>query len=425
MQGRSFKEEEITLNCSDGIQLAAKRWSSLPPISPSSVGNTNVDVNDNGNDNGNDNNTEKRRKIFCIHGWLDNGASFHIVGPQIVKQLGDYYSDAGSTTNHVDIVAIDLPGHGFSSHKSPDGPPQLLSEYALYTAEALHSLNWINGDGAIKRNCDRDRDRDRDNVDSNEETNNEGEGVTLIGHSMGAGVALLFAAAYPEHVDNLILLEGYGPLASRGEDAAQQVRNAIQRRIMSNRKLYPELSEGGSDRSSSDDMKSDNKIKAEQGVMGKKRYANLEGAISARVKTASLSPGEQWISREAATALVGRAVIRAGEVMNPTGAGGEEIHPSSYFGPVYFRHDSRLMWPSLQYFTEEQVKALMNDTQCPSCLIVAEDGWPSTQKNEEMVKDILQPTVFQRLPGSHHFHADPDDALEVCKMIVTFLLRNG
>ena len=154
---------------------------------------------------------------------------------------------------------------------------------------------------------------------------------------------------------------------------------------------------------------------------GKKKYVSLEAAISARMKTATLSPGEQRLSKEAATALVGRATIRADDSFNPSQAGGKEIHPLSYGGPIYFRHDSRLMWPSLQYFTEEQVKALLSDTQCPSCLLLAEEGWPITSENEKMMKDILQPTVFQRLPGSHHFHANPDDAHAVCKAIVHFL----
>jgi len=348
MQSHLFKEEDIILNCSDGVQLAAKRWSSFT----SSDKNTTSTAS---------NVVTKKRKILCLHGWLDNGASFHIVGPEIIKQLG---GSSDGDMNDIDIVAIDLPGHGFSSHKSPDGPPQLLSEYVLYTAEALHSLNWIDVDNGRNNNIN-------SNTQGNTDGSGEriGEGITLIGHSMGAGLVVLFAAAYPEYVNSIILLEGLGPVARKSVDAAQHARNAIQRRITSNRKLYPELSEGGDG-----EINNNDRINRSQGHRGKKKYVNLESAISARMKTAALSPGEQRISKEAATALVGRAAIQADQPFNPSKAGGKEIHPSTYDGPIYFRHDSRLMWPSLQYLTEEQVQALLNDAQCPSCLIVAEDG---------------------------------------------------
>ena len=42
--------------------------------------------------------------ILALHGWLDNAASFVRLAPLL--------ADA-------DVVAIDLPGHGYSDHSPP------------------------------------------------------------------------------------------------------------------------------------------------------------------------------------------------------------------------------------------------------------------------------------------------------------------
>jgi pimeloyl-ACP methyl ester carboxylesterase len=37
--------------------------------------------------------------------------------------------------------------------------------------------------------------------------------VNLIGHSMGGGMSMLFAAVYPEHVSHLIMLDAIKPIS--------------------------------------------------------------------------------------------------------------------------------------------------------------------------------------------------------------------
>ena len=41
-------------------------------------------------------------RVLCVHGWLDNAASFSEIAPLLPG---------------CDIVALDLPGHGRSSHR--------------------------------------------------------------------------------------------------------------------------------------------------------------------------------------------------------------------------------------------------------------------------------------------------------------------
>jgi pimeloyl-ACP methyl ester carboxylesterase len=383
----TMKCTEVILQCSDKIQLACKKWS---------IDNTN------NNNNNTNTNQPPRRKILLLHGWLDNSASFNIMGPILSSQL------------NADVVALDFPGHGHSSHKSPDGPTQSSSEYVLYVVEALNSLQWM-GNG----------------------NDTDTSGVTIIGHSMGSNVAVLFAAVYPDYVNHLVLLEHIRLRTSPAANTARDIRNAVHKRMRSNRTLYSDMPKSkpndddenpiGTATSTSPAGNNSNININRSSVInrhrGKKRYANLNTAIEARIKTATLSPGEQYISQEAATELVSRATVRADKVFDPNCAGGEELFPSTYDGPVYFRHDPRLMRPNFNYFTDEQEKALLRDIQSPTCLLMAEDGWPIEEYKlliEESLS-ILQPAVHERLPGSHHFHADPLHATAVCNAVINFI----
>lgn len=73
-------------------------------------------------------NASSLKKVVAVHGWLDNSNSFRLLAPKIAAL--DYH-----------LVAIDLLGHGKSSHISAD---------AIYTApngvaylnEVVDTLGW-------------------------------------------------------------------------------------------------------------------------------------------------------------------------------------------------------------------------------------------------------------------------------------------
>lgn len=332
---------ERTIVCSDGIKLALRQWKTTKSV-------TAVDYK------ASSAKTAKVNRLLCLHGWLDNAASFHILGPKLAQ-----------TYPTAEVVALDFPGHGLSSHKSSDGPTQLLAEYAFYVAETMQELNWW-------------------------EDNNDNP-ITLIGHSMGAGVSTLVAAAYPEKVDSLILIEGVGPLPRNARDCAQHIRKACDKRMKVNRILCPNATD-------TNDMKNSQSPKKQARV-----YASIDHAVNARVRTPTFLPGNQYISREGATALVQRAT---------------NMYPD---GKVQFKHDFRLQWPSLQYMTMEQLKAIMQDVQCPTCLILAEDGYPIDEKLQELVEEYLKLTTKHTFPGSHHLHCDPDNVSQVFEAVVQFI----
>ena len=270
-----------------------------------------------------------------------------------------------------------------------------MSEYALYLSETLNFLSWI-----------------RDQQDS-------AEGITLVGHSMGAGIALIYAAAFPEHVNRVVLLDGAGPMARNPKHISRHLRATIERRLSGNKIIYPQR------REASGDEGNELNLRRRHGKEGKRVYSDLASAVAARTKTAKLSPGDQYISNEAAAALVGRATMDAETnikgTYNSSQAGGNELSLSSHKGRVVFRHDPRLQWPSLHYFTQEQVDQLYKDVQCPVCLLQAIDGWPSDAWDEGSIKQLLQPSIYKKLAGSHHFHADPNTAPAVCDEIIEFL----
>jgi pimeloyl-ACP methyl ester carboxylesterase len=277
-----------------------------------------------------------RHKILLLHGWLDNCRTFWKLAPSLDEQD--------------DVIALDLPGHGKSQHKGKDTPPLLLSESAYYVADVLEQLEWTSGGD-----------------------------VTLIGHSMGAAVSLMYAATFPEQVERLVLLEGAGPLARGAKDATQHLRAHVEKRLKGNQALY-------------------------HGTKGPRVYPSLEKAAETRQGSAKLFPGKQYLSIEAAHELVARAMSSTDD-----DAG------------FSFQHDVRLQWPSLLYMTPEQVDALQEAVQCPTQLLLAHDGWPFDDDRLESTKHRLQPASFHILPGSHHFHADPDTADAVAHHVNDFL----
>jgi hypothetical protein len=140
-------------------------------------------------------------------------------------------------------------------------------------------------------------------------------------------------------------------------------------------------------------------------------YPSLQRAVKARMQTATNFPGQQYLSETAATEMVLRSSKFSGASSNS----------NSTSCPLQFIHDPRLQWPSAKYFTDEQVEAVYRDNQCTTALLLSVDGWPFDNVKHERTLDILQPTVFRTLPGSHHFHADPDTADAVVAEVAAFL----
>jgi pimeloyl-ACP methyl ester carboxylesterase len=327
---------EKTFTCTDGFPLAAQ-------IYPSSRVSTN---------NGDE---KKKIKILMIHGWLDNCRSFWKLVPALSKANRD-----------VDIVALDLPGHGLSGHRPKEAPLVVLSEAVYYVADVLRQLEWTH--------------------DGETGTEENPQQVILIGHSMGAAISLAYAAAFPSQIRRLVLLEGATPLVKPDQDVAKHLRRHVEARLKGNTTLYGEKAKGGP-----------------------RQCASLDAAIEARMKTAAMAPGKQYLSKQAAEEMVTRPT-RPVDNTNTS---------------IQFVHDYRLTWPSLTYMTQTQVDALESAVQCPTCLLLAHDGWPLEPEQLSSIKERLNLKQFAVLPGSHRFHSDRDSADAVTENIVRFIFDDS
>ncbi len=118
--------------------------------------------------------------IIALHGWCDNAASFDLLAPML---------------SHVRIIAVDLPGHGFSSSRNSDAGYYIWSNVADVMAVADYF---------------------------------QLEKFSLLGHSMGGAIATLLAALFPSRINKLLLLDAVGPLSTSQEDAPNQMLRALE-----------------------------------------------------------------------------------------------------------------------------------------------------------------------------------------------------
>jgi pimeloyl-ACP methyl ester carboxylesterase len=133
--------------------------------------------------------------VLALHGWLDNAASFI----PMASYLSAY-----------DIVAIDMLGHGASTH-IPKGYDYAFVDWLHDILDVLDALEW--------------------------------QQAHLLGHSLGGALASVLAAGAPERVRSLALIEALGPPPWPGDHAAERLRKAIagRRKPISPPRLIPDI----------------------------------------------------------------------------------------------------------------------------------------------------------------------------------------
>jgi pimeloyl-ACP methyl ester carboxylesterase len=195
-------------------------------------------------------------KIFLLHGWMDVSASFQFLVDSFKRDLY--------------VVAPDWRGFGLTESGGAD-----CFWYPDYLADLEALLDHYAPSGP----------------------------VDLVGHSMGANVAMMYAGVRPERVRRLINLEGFGMPATQPEQAAERFAKWL------------------------------NELKAlHAGKMQLKSYDSLDAVAARLVKTnprlssnkarwlashwsAEVSPGHWQILGEAAHKLINPQLYRVDEVM--------------------------------------------------------------------------------------------------------------
>ncbi|MCM8537594.1 MAG: alpha/beta hydrolase [Lentisphaeraceae bacterium] len=250
---------------------------------------------------------ESLPSIVALHGWLDNSASFEPMAPLLPH-----------TT-----YALDLPGHGHSTHL-PDGNWYHFIDYVEKTREIIKGLS----------------------IDS----------FILIGHSMGAAVAIILASTFPESVRQLIMIDGIGPLVTLPKETPKTLRQAIlSREHLSNKK--------------------------------KRYFQSIDQAAELRKSVGGLS-------LKAATTLVKQQLK----------------HDENGYSWTY---DSKLSHKSSLRMTPDQLRAFYAELSCPTLLIKATNGILKNSSYKNYIED-LECIEEIELTGEHHLHMDHAELISDC-----------
>ncbi|MDX9721143.1 MAG: alpha/beta hydrolase [Myxococcota bacterium] len=252
---------------------------------------------------------EQQTKILALHGWLDNCASFLPLIP--------LFRDRAS------LVVPDLAGHGLSEHRA-SGSYNVFDDAADVIALA-DALGW-------KR-------------------------FRIVGHSMGANIAVLVAGAWPARVERVALLDGYGPFsASVAETPARLAAGAAQLERMRDRPAS--------------------------------EFESLEEAVQ------RYRQHRTGLSEDSARLLLGRGAMEVEQ------------------GRLRLRHDPGRHAATLFRPTEEQVLAFLSAISCPVYAVRARSGWPVEEELLQRRVRAIKDCRFVELDGYHHVHMDHPERLQ-------------
>lgn len=240
--------------------------------------------------------------VIALHGWLDNAASFEPLAGHLPG---------------LDIVALDLAGHGLSDHR-PAGQHYHFVDFVGDVIAAADCLGW-----------------DR---------------FTLLGHSMGAGIATLIAASFPRRVRRLVLIKGLGPWGDDPRDCASHLAEAT-RQIL------------------------------EPANPPFRRPLQLETLIRARMQAGGLTESSARLLVERNTRHDNR-------------------------GRLLWRTDPRLRYRSPIYITEEQAQAFLCAISAPTLFIRDGDREVPAHYHWDQRQKLIANLRIERLAGGHHLHME-------------------
>lgn len=246
--------------------------------------------------------------LLALHGWLDNAASFSRLAPRLAANYR--------------VIALDLPGHGHSAHLSRRERRYHVIDQIDHVLDAADALGL--------------------------------ETFDLLGHSLGAGIASLLAAAAPERLGRLLLIEGLGPLADDGSQTLTRWREAHAQRTRPSRPG--------------------------------RVFTDVDQAARARASVGDLDDAEV------------RPIV--------------ERNLSQCEGGYVWRSDARLRLQTLVWCEEAQVRRLLAGVTTPTLLLLADPVTPylpTAQVDARLA--CLQSAHKAYIKGPHHLHIRCPDAV--------------
>lgn len=251
--------------------------------------------------------------VLALHGYLDNAGTFDNLVPLLSPSLY--------------IVAIDCVGHGLSSHK-PHGIFYNYIEVAFDIERVVQYLKW--------------------------------EQFSIIGHSLGGTVALMYASVFPDKVLNVVLLDIWKPSSLPAENLPESTRDVFDKLFYLERRM-----DGPVPVYSSEDAK-----------------ARLMQALHGELKESSAA-----------------ILIRRGIKQSPCGTG------------VVFRRDIRLKTPGgFQRLSHDDLKAYMRRLNCNLLIIVGKHSGLKNKAPEilnnilDIYREVCNSFQIVEVDGNHFVH---------------------
>ncbi len=236
--------------------------------------------------------------LLMLHGWMDNAASFI----PLIEQLPQQH-----------CLAIDFPGHGHSKHRH----------------EYYHFVDYVDDVYAVINQLELDKP------------------LLIVGHSLGALVACTFAAAFPDLLSGLVLIDGIGPISLPESATTSHMAKAIRRR---------------------------HQLRPARG------FNQLEQAIKLRSANNGLSQANSRL-------LVERATVRRGNKW-------------------YWCHDEKLKLLSPQRFSEAQAKNICQSLSLASLLLAAKEFPLISPAQLAERQQWFSQLDTHLISGGHHLHME-------------------
>ena len=256
-------------------------------------------------------------RVLALHGWLDNAASFVPLAAHL---------------HGIDLVALDMPGHGASPHLPP-GAEYSLAGTVHAVLDAADALGW--------------------------------DSFAVLGHSMGAAIGSVLAAAAPERVTRFVAIEALGALADAEDHTAARLREAVAaRRALAGKRL--------------------------------RVFPDIDTAVRARMQANALS-------KPVARLLVERGLVAVD-------------------GGYSWSTDPRLTISTAVRMTEGQVRDLLAHIECPVRVIYADPPQSYLPESLRRERDaLLSRGERVVIDGGHHLHME--DPAAVAAAIGGFFLQ--
>ncbi|MEG3193232.1 alpha/beta fold hydrolase [Lysobacter sp. D1-1-M9] len=243
-------------------------------------------------------------RVLALHGWLDNAASFVPLAPHLPG---------------LELAAPDLPGHGASAHL-PAAADYTMVAFARAGFAIADALGW--------------------------------ERFGLLAHSLGGAVASVMAAACPQRIERLLVIESLGALAEADDRTAQRLREAFAAGALPRRPL--------------------------------RVFDDIATAVRARMQANALSEA------------VARLLVERGIAPAAADAAG-----------FVWRSDPRLTQPTAVRISEAQVRDLVAGIACPTRVIYATPAQPYFPEAIRRARAALLPDgELVVMDGSHHLHME-------------------